>query len=495
MWGSIGGCVAKGRLGWGLLCWALSCAAAPYSLPGDDVVSERLESFVRIHRGAPGVVVGLIDARGRRVVAFGTTGRGDGAPLSGTTRFEVGSITKTFTGVLLADMLLRGEVRLDQTVGELFPPEPRLTNGIQKATLGALATHTTGLPRIALDPDMLARMLSTDPYRGTTPDSVYSSTAALPEALVAPTTTLAYSNLGYALLGQLLARRAGTDYPALLRGRVLEPYGLAGIGVQIPDPLPADLAHGHDRNGRPAAHWHAGGYAPAGALIASTEQLLDWLALHLAAQAPAIVEAQRVQHSFSTRRAMGLGWMHGRIGERRLIWHNGRTGGFSSYIAFLPDERAGIVVLANGMGDVDALAQHLLDRDQPPPPAHAPSAIMIVVTILMLLAGPLLVLPPLWALIRAHRSAGEIKPRADRLDLLLTGIALVFVLVLAQRFGAWLDVPFGWWWFSACVAFASWAAALALIRHAQFVRPGAWRAIGRVLAHLPLLAALVLMLR
>jgi CubicO group peptidase (beta-lactamase class C family) len=485
-----------------LVWWALSfapataLAAAPLTLPGDDSVRERLESFVRSHRGAPGVVVGLVDAHGRRYVAWGSTGRGDGPRLSERTRFEVGSITKTFTGVLFADMLLRGEVRADQTVGEFFPPELPLANGVQKTTLESLATHTSGLPRIPIDPAMLARALSADPYDGTTPDTLFASVAALPNGLVAPTTTLAYSNLGYALLGQLLARRAGTDYEGLLRGRVLEPLGLAAIDTRIPTPLPIDLARGHDANGRPTAHWHAGAYAPAGALVATTAQMLDWVALHLNPQAPpAVLEALRVRRTFSTQRAIGLGWIHGRIGERRLIWHNGGTGGFRSFIGFLPDDGAGIVVLANGNGDVDALARHLLDRDEPPPARHSASPVRVVITILLLLAAPMFVLPALVSLVRTRRSAGEIPTRVDRLDLVLMGIGLLFVLALAQRFGAWLDVSFGWWWLSAFLAWAMHAAAMALSLSALKFRPGFWRAVGRVLAYLPMLAVLVLMLR
>ncbi len=207
-------------------------------------MQRELRAFVEVHRGAPGVVVGLLDANGRRVHSFGKSGRPERRGLDGDTRFEIGSITKTFTGILLADMLLAGEVSAGQRVGTLFPRTLALDNGVQDATLEELATHASGLPRIAVDLPALARTMSVDPYRGTTADDVYRSAARVPSWLVRPTETLAYSNLGYALLGRLLELRGGQEYEELLRRRVLEPLGLGSIATAHEEPQPLGLCAG-----------------------------------------------------------------------------------------------------------------------------------------------------------------------------------------------------------------------------------------------------------
>ncbi len=476
------------------------------SFPDEATTREELRRFVEVHRGGPGVVVGLLDASGRRVVAFGESGRRERPTLDGATRFEIGSITKTFTGALLADMLLAGEVSVDTRVATLFPPTIALDNGAGQTTLEALATHTSGLPRLAVDLRSLSRLFASDPYRGSSADEIFHAVAKL-RAPIRPTETLVYSNLGFGLLGRLLERRAAVPYELLLRRRVLEPLGLGGMATAHSDPPPVELARGHGPGGRPAPYWHVDGYAPAGCLLGSTDELLDYLARLLAGDRPALVEASRERRRFPDGSGIGLAWMHNTVGGHRLVWHNGGTGGFRSFAGFLPDEGRALVVLANGQGDADALARRLLDPSEPPLPAYDAGSIGLALTILLLAWGPLLLVVSIREASKATRApaavdAAEAAPpparkqrlKIDRFDVLRRPLSPVIALLLAERMGAWLEVPFATWWLALAIAVATYALLVWKTRRLPWLRPGPWRAAGRALGSLFELGVIALLL-
>jgi CubicO group peptidase (beta-lactamase class C family) len=425
---------------------------------------------------------------------YGESGRPERPRLDGDTRFEMGSITKTFTGILLADMILAGEVSAGQRIATLFPPTMTLDNGVQDATIESLATHTSGLTRIGVDLPALSRTMSLDPYRGTTAYDVYRSTAQVPSGLVTPTASPAYSNLGYALLGRLLERQAGQAYELLLRQRVLDPLGLGSIATSHATPPPLELAEGHGHGGRPTPYWHVDGYAPAGCLIASANEMLEYVAINLAASSPAVAEAQRPRTTFAGGRAIGLGWFHAKVGGRRLVWHNGMTAGFRSFVGFLPNEGRGFVVLANGQGDVDALARRLLDPAEPPLPGHDANVWMgMAITLVLLAWGPL----TLWGSIR-RAGPSTLPPRStpatiDRFDVLRSPLTPAIALVLAARLGAWQELPFAAWWVALAIVVSGVAVLARQAPALPWNRKGAWQATGSGLMAALEVAVLTLM--
>jgi CubicO group peptidase (beta-lactamase class C family) len=469
------------------------------AFPDDDRIRAELRAFIELHRGSPGVVVGILEPEGRRVIAEGRSGRAERQQMDASTRFEIGSITKTFTGVLLADMMLAGEVSGAQRIGELFPSDIPLANGIENATIEQLATHSSGLPRLALNLPTILRLFSQDPYRGSSAEDIFRTAAEAPDFQISTPGRFAYSNLGYALLGRLLERRAGQAYEPLLRARVLEPLGLGGIATAHEQPPPATLAVGHGPGGRPAPYWHLDGYGPAGCLIASTDEMLRYVELNLAEDQPVLAEAQRSRRRLRDGSGVGLAWMHDSIAGRRVIWHNGGTGGFRSYAGFIPEERRALVVLANGHGDVDALARRLLDPEAPPLPEHKRSAKAMAMTVGLLLCSPLLLFGPMAAALAAARGDGTAstpvadpapdfavaakarprRSRLDRLDLLQLSLSAVIALILADRMGAWRDLPFALWWCTAALTAVGLAWVLGRAGKFPWRRPGAWSTVGR----------------
>lgn len=452
-----------------LLCWLLPIAGARAGLPDDATIAAELRRYVEDAKQAPVVVVGVLEGERRRIVAHGFD---DAAPVApGDRVFEIGSISKVYTALLLSRMVAAGEVTEDQRIDTLFPPAHPLRGRVGEITLGELATHASGLPRLPADPGPLLRAaFGRDPYAGSTPDEIFRSVAALEPADLGPKGTFAYSNLGVALLGQLLARRLDTDYERALRRRVFEPLGLEPLPLA---PLATDdrrHVQGHRANFRPAPSWRLDAYAPAGGLQASANQLLDFAATQLGEPADWVRDAQRprVDLDAAKGRRAALGWAVSRIGTREVWWHNGGTGGFRTHLALVPSESLALVVLTNAVGDADALVHRLIDPTKPPPSAQANGALSVFVTLGGLLLATILPLA-VTAQVHAH-ATGQRKRAPDRLDVLGAGLSMGVLLQLLERMGDFSRVPWATWWVALL------ACAAGVLHLARLARRWPWRA-------------------
>jgi CubicO group peptidase (beta-lactamase class C family) len=313
-----------------------------------------------------GIVVGLVGPRGRRVVSYGHRGPGDPRPVGGDTVFEIGSVTKVLTALLLADMERKGEVALSDPVAKYLPAgvESPSQNG-RSITLADLATHTSGLPFM--------------PEQAATTAQLYGFLSGY-----APRRDPGweYSNLGYWLLGEALSSRAGTDFERLLWARVLLPLKLRSTAVTMSPELKARLAAGHDASLRPApAFSELPSYslmAAAGGLVSTANDLSRLLSVALGYErsplAPAIA-AQLLTRRPGPRPGVeqALGWVVEETGDGPLVFHDGGTFGYASAMAWDPKRRIGVVVLLSQVGDVGDIARHLLRPGVPlAKPAVAP---------------------------------------------------------------------------------------------------------------------------
>jgi D-alanyl-D-alanine-carboxypeptidase/D-alanyl-D-alanine-endopeptidase len=337
-----------------------SLFAAPQA-PTDDQIRNRLQDFVDSKNQAPGIVVGLVDEKGQRVLAWGKQ-RKEGAAVDGDTVFEIGSITKVFTALLLQDMVVHGEVSLDDPIGKFLPAtiKPPSRNGKQ-ITLLDLATHTAGLPR--LPENMSALYLAThgdNPYAAYDAKQLYEflSDYKLPRDIGAK---YEYSNIGFGLLGHLLTLRAGTNYEALLLRRVCQPLGMNDTFITFTPERKARLAPGHSTTGKPVSNWDFSCLAGCGAVRSTANDMLRFLAAGMGLKrSPLADELEKMQaprHDAGLGQKIGLGW---HINADAIVWHNGGTGGYRSYLGFDRPARRGVVVLANSAADVDALGLFIL---------------------------------------------------------------------------------------------------------------------------------------
>ncbi|WP_219910685.1 serine hydrolase domain-containing protein [Saccharothrix carnea] len=292
--------------------------------------------------GATGVAVALRRSGRGLVLVGGTTGGRDPRPVTGRTRFELGSLTKTFTGLLLAEMADRGEVDPTDPVVRHLPPGAAPGLG-REVTLERLATHTAGLPR--LPPGLWRAALPhwlTNPYRDFGADDF---DAALHRTRPGNPGRYHYSNFGVALLGRALAGAAGLSYGQLLAERVLGPLGLHDTDLSA-----SAQVTGHLR-GRPRPRWEIPGLPAAGGLRSSASDLLRYLTAHLPPPCPsplgrACADVARPRAS-AGHHEVGLVWNVRHRSGRDLLFHSGGTRGCTAFAAFSPTTGTAFVALAN----------------------------------------------------------------------------------------------------------------------------------------------------
>ncbi|MFF3601781.1 serine hydrolase domain-containing protein, partial [Kitasatospora indigofera] len=269
-----------------------------------------------------------------------------------STRFEIGSITKLFTGELFAEAIERGEVAESDSLGQYLDLGDSPAAAV---TLIQLATHSSGMPSHPSDPAWIERMNAAvaagrSPYE----ESVEELLAEARTLEVKPDQGFEYSNIGAALLGQALAAAAGTDYATLLERRLLRPLGLEGVELPVTvENVSASLAQGHDENRRPVDPWPLGAYAPAGGIEATVGGL--------AAFAQAVLDGP-LSGSVALEPAGAMGGSPSRIGYfwgisnatgRTITGHNGGTGGFVSVLMIDREEQTAAIVLSNRIHGIE----------------------------------------------------------------------------------------------------------------------------------------------
>ena len=351
--------------------------AAPASAVRSNALASDAEILAIIkkrvdEKRSAGIVIGVIDADGRsRVVAYGDPGPGQPA-LDGNSVFEIGSISKVFTSTVLAELVTEGKVRLEDPAQNYLPPGVRLpTRGDKVITLGNLAEQNSGLPRM---PTNFKPANAANPYADYTVQQMYDflSGYQLPRD---PGSEFEYSNLGVGLLGHVLSRVTGQSYEAMERQRVWEPLGMTNTAITLTPWMTAHLALGHDEKGQVVPNWDIPTLAGAGAIRSTTNDMLKFLDANLHPERGALQRAMAFAHQErapANTMMIGLNWIIRHAGPDTIVWHNGGTGGYRTFIGFEPSRRTGVVVMTNtGGAGADDIGFHLLDPALPlaPPPA------------------------------------------------------------------------------------------------------------------------------
>ncbi|HWI85305.1 MAG TPA: serine hydrolase [Sphingomonas sp.] len=360
--------------------------SATWRVPADAEIIRALETRIE-GRAGEGIVVGVADASGHRTFTRGPAGE---KAFDSNTVFEVGSMSKVFTSLLLADMAIRGEVSIDDPAEKYLPAGATMPsrNG-RKITLRDLASHYSGLPRL---PDNMTFADPDDPYAD------YDAKKLL-AFLTGYTLTrdigsqFEYSNLGAGLLGYLLARAANGDYETLLRQRITGPLGMGDTAITLTPALQARFAAGHDQYLRAAKPWQLAALAGAGAIRSTSDDLLKFLDAAMGKQktplAPAFARMLADRRPISADPSgpeIGLGWLIFPAPSGEIVFHNGGTGGFRTAMAYQPATGRAAVVLTNAAVEPASddlvqfalLGKPLLPVTPVPPAPPAPKAYVAV---------------------------------------------------------------------------------------------------------------------
>jgi serine-type D-Ala-D-Ala carboxypeptidase/endopeptidase len=309
---------------------------------------------------APSMVIGVIDGDTTIVRTFGKVGGkvGETAPNADTV-YEIGSVSKVFTGILLADAVHRGIGKLDDTVQSWLPDGTTMpTFEGEPVLLWHLATHSSGLPRL---PDMSGGDAK-DPYAHFDANALL---AAVGKTRVRwrPGSKVEYSNFGVGVLGHVLATKQGlASFAELLPQRLLAPLAMQDTAVTLSAAQRARLAPPMNADGEPEQNWDLAALAGAGGIRSTMSDMLKFAAAQWATKGelqPAMALAQKRHHDGNNGIALGLCWHYARDGQ--TLWHNGGTGGYHSYLAVVPGDRRAVCVLANTTaGEIDAVGEGIM---------------------------------------------------------------------------------------------------------------------------------------
>lgn len=307
-----------------------------------------------------GMVVGIVDEHGTRIFASGKMGNPQNGEVDRNTIFEIGSITKTFTVLLLMDMVDRGEMSLDDPVAKYLPESVKLpVHGGKQITLLNLAAQDSGLPFNANNhsgSDWKER------YESYSVARMYEflSEHSLSED---PGTKFQYSNLGVTLLGHVIALKAGRSFESLVKERICQLLHMDSTGIALSSSFQSRLALGHDRSGAAVPSWNLDVMAGAGGLRSSVNDLLKYVSANLGLTQSSLTPLMQKMHVIRHREhavegdmqfgSTAMPWYDGDVYQtdgEELLGHAGGTGGYSAFIGFDRKGRRGVVVLLNQSG-------------------------------------------------------------------------------------------------------------------------------------------------
>lgn len=359
-----------------LLSGTLALAQAPV----DTAEHSQIEQIMRDRVERDGQGVGLA---GAVIVAdqpvFANVGMQDvdgETPIDEHTIFEIGSITKIFTNLLLAQLVVEGKMDLDKPVADYLPEGTKLPEFEGQAiTVFDLATHSSGLPSIP--PELAAADLS-NPYADYDATKFYAFLASY-TLTRAPGAEFEYSNIGTSLLGEAISHVAGKPYAELVSERILTPLGMSETSIAVEDFFA--FAGGHNAERQPVSHWDLDVFAPAGAYRSTATDMAKFAAA-ASGQVSTPLDAAFAKMVERTRPAggpgmtIGLGWMLLDGPDGQIIWHNGGTGGFNSFMGFDRTSKKAALVLSNArtLTGIEDIGFHLIDAKAPLTPQPKPRA-------------------------------------------------------------------------------------------------------------------------
>lgn len=322
-----------------------------------------VEEYVRM-----GAAVGIVDkSQTLHEYYFGSISKSREEPPDSHSIFELGSITKSFTATILAQMILDGKINLEDTLESLLPEGQVKVpdwNGT-RITLEHLATHTSGLPKKPQDSGQPRPQDYDpyDPYAAYSTEDVYDYLSTYCNLLFEPGTRYAYSNTGMGLVGHVLGLVDSSSYEVLLREKILEPLGMNETLLYLKEDNIPDLAPGHDERLDSVKNYNAQDIFQGAGFIKSTlHDMLIYLQAQMGLTETVLDEAIDMSHqaffdvggvTYGDREGyyqltIGLAWHMDLLPEGyTFFWHGGRTNGYMAYLAFDLESLTGVVILCN----------------------------------------------------------------------------------------------------------------------------------------------------
>ncbi|HPQ39396.1 MAG TPA: serine hydrolase [bacterium] len=343
-----------------LIALSIGCAAAETSTLVPEPVQAEIQRRLDADKYT-GLAIGIVDSDGTHYCFYGKKQQDPPDPPDADTMYEIGSITKVFTAILLADQCRRTDLTLDDPIRKYLPPGTSVpTRNGKEITLKHLVTHTSGLPRM---PDNFKPADPRNPFADYSTEMMlaFLSNCTLERDIGAE---VAYSNFGVGLLGYILEQVTGQSYETLVKERITGPLGMTHTGIHLSPEMKKSLAPGY-AYGMAVPNWDIVSLAGAGALRSSVRDMCRFIAANMGLYETDLLPI--LQQTHQPVKALpipdmevGLAWHIRSKDDVRVIWHNGGTGGYRSFAGFLAGGNRGVVVLGNSAESVDDIGFHLL---------------------------------------------------------------------------------------------------------------------------------------
>ncbi|OUR90789.1 hypothetical protein A9Q87_12615 [Flavobacteriales bacterium 34_180_T64] len=321
-----------------------------------DHIKTRIDKGLNV-----GIVVALINGDDVEFFSYGKTALENGSNVDEFSVFEIGSITKTFTTIMIADEILKGRMSLSDPISKYLPEHVKVPsrNG-REITIKDVATHSSSIPRM---PSNFAPSNPNNPFADYTIDMAYEYISGL-ELTRDIGERFEYSNIAMGILGHLLELQYGKTYEEIMVDRIANVYDMNNTRVVFTDDMKKHLAYGH-ANGNQVENWDLPALAGAGAIRSTATDMVKYVKANMGVTKGPLYEAMQLSHkkAYSNEEqdfSIGLGW-HYALDDDKVVWHNGGTGGYISFAGFLEGTTTGVVVLTNSQRNINDIGFKILD--------------------------------------------------------------------------------------------------------------------------------------
>ncbi|MDI1355555.1 MAG: serine hydrolase [bacterium] len=316
-----------------------------------------IDSILRKYMQSPhncGISIGLNQNGRSHFYNYGESKRDSGNIPTQSTVYEIGAISNSFCGLLLAQAVLEKKIKMNDDIRRYLPVDcAKFAFYKSPILIKHLAAHTASLPRLPSNLRDQNQFDSLNPFKNYTKELLFKSLQNL-SITNEPGTVRAYSALGIGILAAILEEIYGQTFEEIVHKKIAAPYNMANTQIQSDSSQRAVLSSGYDENGDPAPPWSFGEVPAMGGIASTTGDMLKYLG---ACATPNELNRMAQQVLYSGREEVSAAWSIKATQEgNTLYWQNGGTAGFSAFCGFIPEKNLSFVLLANSGMNLDYLA-------------------------------------------------------------------------------------------------------------------------------------------
>lgn len=321
-----------------------------------DHIKQRVDEGINV-----GIVVGLIDGENVTYYSYGKADLKTGANVDERSIFEIGSISKTFTGIIVADEVVNGKMKLSDPISKYLSDYTKVpTRNNRSITIKDVATHSSSLPRM---PTNFSPANPNNPYADYTIEMAYEFISSI-ELTRDIGEKYEYSNLALGMLGHILELQYKKDYEAIMVDRIANTLGMDNTRVVFTPNMIKHLAKGHD-NGEEVENWDLPALVGAGGIRSSAVDMVKYVQANMGVHKTTLYEAMQLSHKIAYENEdqkvkRGLTWNYDN--DREIVHHGGATGGYRAFAGFVKGTQKGVVVLSNSTESIGKIGIKLLDE-------------------------------------------------------------------------------------------------------------------------------------